>query len=741
MFEERRITTRDSVCQEVLLTMIRIFNLLIAALPLTAQITSIASAAGGSWSCTGSSPTLTCSTHERQHGFEVYPLKIITTGTYGSTSTSASGLTAITNNNTWKWCNFGTGATGCVTPTSGAATPELYIYFDGYTDNGYSAGLHSGSVTFTGGFTVNINLTIDAYVPPTIIYPGGSCVGCAKTSATFPDPDTITVTNIVPTGNFTPAASPGGSYTDPNLGGVVYTVLPPKAIGSDAVHTNSSCLDAIATCFNADGTLQITNDTAGNNFIQSTTSPFPIQWTNPVGRAGPVGTSQNPLWSSKDPKAFFYVSGTTVRKMVLGAPGAMPLCDFQIYSYSGTSTGLRSRDSEVTKDDWTVLAACEGATCFSGDDRTLVVLNLNGPSQCGAFTAASYTASFAGFSNFTPLTVRLSNTDVVSGQKYIVVENGAGGNRLYSMPGSGGTVTDMGFFPAKPGIHQDANIFDGNGTCIAALEALNDVCEFVGHMTSMEIGGIQGWGGSAYARRHPNIDIFLFERFSVGTALMGIDTAAGGGATMIFPTNLTGTDTHFSAARQGNVFVVSNNSAPVISTFKVTGATNTPTIHVTSSPAYTGANGDVLNISNVYGNTALNGLGSCTVANLSGTTFDCLGLAGNGAYVASTGVFYKNAALTMCPHCLENDVFNLRSLNPTDWTLLRHSISRSLQGATSYLEANGYYSQAHAYLKQDGSAFGFESNYGFPDRVGVYMGFTGFNSLSSSVKIGQGLIQ
>lgn len=173
---------------------------------------------------------------------------------------------------------------------------------------------------------------------------------------------------------------------------------------------------------------------------------------------------------------------------------------------------------------------------------------------------------------------------------------------------------------------------------------------------------------------------------------MGIDTAAGGGLTTILPIPNA---THVGAARKGNVWVIGMDTSLTLTSWKVTNMTGNGVspVHVTSDTAYTGANGDVLTFGSVAGNTALNGPKTCTVANLSGTGFDCTGTTGNGTYTAGTGGFYLGTrTLGSGSFGYEIDVVNMPTLsgsNPSVSAMrfLRHNITRGCGGSDQYFDS------------------------------------------------------
>lgn len=72
--------------------------------------------------------------------------------------------------------------------------------------------------------------------------------------------------------------------------------------------------------------------------------------------------------------------------------------------------------------------------------------------------------------------------------------------------------------------------------------------------------------------------------------------------------------------------------------FTITGATNASPIVVTVSAIGALANGDVISVAGVGGNTAANG--TQTVGSISGSTFHLVGSAGNGAYTSGGTAYY-----------------------------------------------------------------------------------------------------
>jgi hypothetical protein len=702
--------------------------LLLSAAALFGQITSITANPGGAWtSCTSSGPTLNCTVHERQHGFEVNYLQVTTAGTYDSTSTSTGGSIGLVAT----WCKVNTGDIAtCVMPESSDTTPVLYIGFDGYTDDGLSPGSHSGSVSLnSGAFTINVTIVIDAQVFPIQATPSGFCNGCSVSNGRYGTMgDTVAIRNFTPPGTFQPPASAGGSYQDPNLGGVVYTFAPP-GIPSPNVTEYS---DSVVTSWNADATLKFVLLGDGTLHVHSATSPFPLQWTNPAG------TGRAVKWMSTEAKALLYLSGNTVHKVILGTPGNIR-CDQTVLTVPGSFSALTDGgDGEMSKDDWWLFATCAGDPSQSaGQDKKLVLASFGGHTGSCSFTTPYYTYDYSRLPNFALRNTNVSNIDSVTGMRYLVAQSPANGgqtagNELLQFDGT--TITDVGPFPTKTGLNANVGLYAGNGACTTAYLLHLSFCQDTQHAMPCEVNGIQGFCTSAYARQHAFYYVLIFERFSAGVPGMGIDTGAGGGLTVILP---IGTATHMGAARKGNVLVIGMDSSPVLASWKVTNMTGNglSPIHVTSDTAYTGINGDVLSFRNVGGNTALNGPKRCTVANLAGTGFDCFGTTGNGIYTSGTGQFYLGTqSLGTGPFGYEIDVVNMPTLsgnNPSiaAATFLRHNITRGCGGSDQYWDSANYCStQSHPTIAQDGSKISWETNYCYLNQTGVYIGLTGFSS-------------
>jgi hypothetical protein len=167
--------------------------------------------------------------------------------------------------------------------------------------------------------------------------------------------------------------------------------------------------------------------------------------------------------------------------------------------------------------------------------------------------------------------------------------------------------------------------------------------------------------------------------------------------------------------------------------YKVSNATNANPIAITTTSAYGGANGDTLLINNVGGNTNANYTNAlCTVGGLSGTTFNCTNLTGNGVYTASTGSLTKNVTPIMTDNYEAEtwwwDFTNIASGagGVTIHRMLKHR-------SWNYNDRIGgaYYGQPHSVLSMDGTKFVFASNGGIPDDYRVYYGLTGYSPLGS----------
>jgi hypothetical protein len=705
-------------------------RLLLFLLTLTAsafgQIT-VTSDQGAGWTCA----SLACSTFERQFGSQVYQVHYNVTGngtiSIGSiTGTGSSGLSVIL-------CTVASDP--CTTTTNAPA--DLYAYYDGYTDYAYSVGAHTASIPVTGGsggsFTLIINLTIVALSAPSVRTPG-SLSGCSNSSSVFIDLDTCTPTQMRPTGNFSFAAV-GSSITDSSFGGVVYTV----ATNVPPLVTATLGADAVVTPFNADGSLVGVNTNTGNGDLTSTTPPYTVLWHNPAG----IYNGQSGKWSSLNPKAFFYYTGTTLHRATLGTAPAIT-SDIQIWNDADAGAVFNDGgDSEATKDDW--LAQVDTV------NKKLWLIDAN----CNTLNCATaYSISFASLPSFSVRAVLTTpGIDAVSGLRYfLLISFSPAAMEIYTFNGS--ALADAGRMPIGAGLGSYipfGGYFAGKGTCTPAAN-IAGLCLGIAqaHSSGAEIAGQEYWCTQQGGRFQPTFLWFSCLRLNAGSPNMAIDTAAGGGMLQIFPANTNFEGNHTGCARQGQVCVVSNDdTVQQQDAWGITGAaTSAGNINLTVRTI--AQNGGANPLTLVTGNNVtVSNVGGCTNANgnqnnvtVSGTTITLTGVTCNGTYSGSTGVVYLNStgftANAVPQHGLDVDVIYMPSANISSMIVERLAVTRSLCFTDAYLEnaPSPYFCQAHAAIAQDGSKVIWQSNNGLADTGSVYTAATGLSSGGPPPRLG-----
>src|SRR5437667_1481693 len=159
------------------------------------------------------------------------------------------------------------------------------------------------------------------------------------------------------------------------------------------------------------------------------------------------------------------------------------------------------------------------------------------------------TISLDGLTNMTVRATSTGNISTDNGLRYLVVQNMAGPNEVYS--DNGVALTDLGPMPQQPGTQAAHNIYDGNGHCGPSCQAVSFFGIGAGHAGICSIGGIPGWC-TIMLRQAPSYALLYFMRFSAGVDKMTIDEAAGRGATMLYYIDHQTADVHIGMARFGD---------------------------------------------------------------------------------------------------------------------------------------------------------------------------------------------
>jgi hypothetical protein len=582
--------------------------------------------------------------------------------------------------------------------SSNSAPATLYVYWNGYNNNGFAPGTYNASVPVTGssggGATVNITLTVVAATIPTFSTPSGSITNCShSTDTAYPpaDLDLCAITNVRPGGAFNPPG-PGSTYVDPNFGGVVKTLIGQDSSGNPRLLP----ADAVISSTNLDNSMIITEAANGYGFITSSATGADLY--NNV----PIGSNQ---WSRLHANRFYYSSGLTWHQVDLITPGACNVpanCrDQVIYTYTGTA-GSNSitggGDNEISKDDW---------TCFySTPDQKVALINLAEPSQVffGNFPAA-------------PFNPRLCNAsfgqDVESGKRYVVVQTFPGRNQgaaeLYSwMPGAT-TLTDEGPLPAQIAASgYGIPTFTGPHCSSEAAQLGN--CQGAAHSAMAESNGIQYltfWVGQSFPYRV----VYGWMKLSTGDLML---TAAEAGGGLYYGPPIGSFDVHVGCATQAPLCVFETDGDPVLTAWAVTGAaTSGDNIVLTVPGASTLAIGDPILVNGVAGCTAANGTFSAATV---GGTITLPGVTCNAPYTGG-GFITKNIAPPLEHNQGEIWIADIHDIANKNVTITRLAKHRSFSYANDSL---AYYEQGHPNISPDGSLVVFGSNFGFPGSMGIY---------------------
>lgn len=663
----------------------RLLALLILVSPAVAAVTSTTPA-----NFTGSDPTAIGGKFaQRSTGPTPYP-KVLTingTGTWSiGTITGAA--------STWIACSIA-GAGGpvydCV--LTGTAPATIYVYMNPFAANFAGAGTVNaivpicnggiGCTTGTSAVNVSINITVVARSCPGIISSlSGSFSGCSNSDAAkYCDLDTCTITNIRPGGTFNIPAL-GSTYAEPQFGSVI------RRIAGGGGTYRSHGYSSVNPC-NRTGTRCFVGSASTSYIIDP--SDGTVLFTSP-----PAGLLDN-VWDAYDPLVYHYMTGKTIHKVTLPA-----LSDVLEFTYPGTATTITGGGTgDTSKDNWWAF--------YTDTDAKVCAINLSNVSQAPCATR-TFSPSLG-----TPDFVMISKgTSVSSGKRYVFL-NGTSYVPIWQFSDADPSLTFFGRLPVGYSAQYSGSpSFDT--ACTDAAVALS-ACSPSSHMDTVEISGEQYAVFSAQAVS-PFMVVVMYSKIASGD-LMTTAVETGGGATFSLPISDGNLGMHIACAKQAPYCAAEKYQYIPSTSWKVTNATNASPIVITSDTGYTGANNDVLLINNVGGNTAANGL--CTVAGLSGTTFNCAGSTGNGTYTASTGSFTLNTAPATSPH--GEEVLVIRGLNAEVRRIVKH---RSIPYSDTYTGVGGYQEQPKTSILTDGSRLIFDSNFGFPDGIGVYSVMTGF---------------
>lgn len=692
-------------------------------------------------------PALTLCFQQRQHGPVAYPQSYAIGGTGNITLGPCSTISDPNN-----LCGNGAVQTMLVSPTQNAdgsynptttAPALLLVYWNGYGANAAAAGTHTislGPIASTGfSVTLTLSLKIVANTPAIVTSPNGLFPGCTATNTIYyVGLDTCpalgaggTVTDSGYPGNG-PFALPqrGATYQDPNFGSTITALVPPSEL-------RTMQADSTQSNINLGNTLVITESPSGHIYGTSTVTGSDV-WDFLT-----LPECQAPAWSSIYPNKFYcyQYANNSIMAVTLGTPPTGWTISPPIYTFTGPGTAVgitNGGDGGTSKDEWQCWYTQHGTA------RTIGIINLQ--------NGAVYSTDFSGIAS-TPGSVCANGNpgetppcgractiskgaDITSGNRFVVfsVDTGSGSDQLeiYRWKQGDLTLTDMGHAGQSPNsLLRGGKITFGPHCSDAAW--LSNNCFPGSHSDTVEVNGHQYLANPSLPPDQPYASSLVFTRLdSPDNMFTTPEAASGDGLTVAWTSNAAGApytnDLHVGCGKFAPVCILETDQDPPLTTWQVTGATNNSPIHITATLVVTGfgsptlANGDVLRMGGLSGNTALNN-GTCVVANVSGSSFDCQGSAGNGAYTGG-GAFIRDTTPVANPfqgEILFADATNLANKQVAITRLAKHR-DWMIEGD----QVISYYGQSHPVLSPDGTLATWESNFGYPDQLGIFGAATGY---------------
>ena len=596
----------------------------------------------------------------------------------------------------------------------------VHVYWDGY-DVLTAVGSYQStlSITRAGGTcstnctaTINLSvadLTLDIFTTAN----SQPAVGCSNSNAFFQDTDTCTIADVRPGGSYTQPTI-GNTVVDGNFGGVIRRV-------SNTNRTIDN--DSITSPVNSDGTLVNTVTVSGSYIVTNT-----ITGADPYTISYPKYRSRS--WDPRNPNIWYYFDATTptVHKITLPSQ-----TDVTVATYSGSATDLTNGgDGKVTKD---------GVWCAytnGGADKKVVIIFLD--------TGAVVSYDFSGVTTMSnpPRSCTISNRDLVSNKHYVMLGSypvgaglGGGSNSRFSVDATTHAIVNDGAVPLSPLAPALGSRYKIIPT--TAADCTTGYCRPAVHGNDfVEVNGEQYWG-VLYGVQLAGYISWDFAKMNMSLDLMEIAVENGGSRTYTFPINLNIADVHMGCATSAPICVMGQNDDPTLTGYEVTNVATGATTTVTTSPNYGGANGNVVLINNVGGVTGMVGPTLCTVASLSGATFNCSGMTTSGTYTASTGSLTLNVAPAAAPHQTDLLVLNLSAIATKAITVTRLLKTRSFGFTGTWLGL--YNAQSHPGVSSDGKVVCWESSNGTPDNFDVYCAPTGYSPFGGRLVTGNAVIR
>lgn len=418
---------------------------------------------------------------------------------------------ALTINGTGAWTSVVTGtASGAlilsntlgVAISSGTAPQTVYVSFDSFTNNAYGVGDKSANIAFTGGIVVNfsITLTVVSRTCPLITSVNTTFLNCSNTSwsvGSYCDLDTCNpITNVRPAGTYAPP-SIGNFALDTQFGGFFRRVTGVAA----RFHPYSS-----VSPFNSDNSLFLNIDLVGGCYLSNPT-------TGAIIHSGVQCSGF--IWDSDNPNIYYYLSGKTLRKVVL--PG---LVDTLHWSYSGTATAISNGGTgDTSKDSWIAV--------YTDIDKMVCAVNSHNTTQ-----APCSTYDFSPSMGTLDFVIITKGTSVSTGKRYIVAM-GSAYNPVWQFSDTDSSLTFIGRMP----VQSNAQYYDGamSTTCTDTdASAVTHHCFISQHADTVEISGEQ-YLVYPFQDDRPFMQYMAYMKFSSNVDLMGVTTEGGGNMTLSLP--------------------------------------------------------------------------------------------------------------------------------------------------------------------------------------------------------------
>lgn len=606
----------------------------------------------------------------------------------------------------------------------------INVFLDGNTTYNLSFSttgtLHTATstVTFSGACsgtaTLTVNVTVYTRTQTIFVYPGGSCVGCTGQSGFYEDPVTAMPTPMNP-GNATivaPPACPGGTWTDPVLGGTLTCVTPNglnQALSGDSTNPG----------INADHTMvsvtQLGGVNSGSVYITKTDGSGTQCKT-------PAPSNIAPMYDPKLPGKMYFFSGLSLVSYTFTFAGCTFTGPTTVYTYPGSGSNISNSGDGMISPNGKLAFVVNGGDTVSGvidvNAGTAVTRNYSSDPALGPLRGITYVSP--GVSEATNKQyVHLDSNSVSTGSNEILdltsngtilTLEGPEARPPESIYANGGTP----FLAYQPSTTSDCATY---GNCQATQHACVFETRIGGKLHEMYIDNTGPIAVGQVVSSPIDLDAGVANGLRIvedsGAGASG--GAKAGGHYGNFPLDGANAANHYSCAQYAAVVAVSEESLPP-STYQITNVAvgNPPTVTVGSTTGL--ANTNVLLIGGVQGVTGMPSSGFlCTVASITGTTFQCNGLSTSGTYTANTGSAILNTAPSG-PHMSEVIVMDFTQINAPRAIRVFHHNSLNVGDRLT----GGYWAQAHVALSPDAQFACVSSNWGIPENIQVMCGPTGY---------------